>query len=234
MTTYADRPHILIVDDDERIRDLVARYLTQQGMLAVTAEDGEQAEKILESCQMDLLVLDVMMPGMSGLDLTRKIRMAGGKIPVLLLTAKGEAEDRIEGLEVGADDYLSKPFEPRELVLRIHAILKRTEARKKADGQFRLGEWKIDLDREEMSAGEEVMPLTAVEHRLLSAFAQHPGQVVSRETLATLCRLDPAERTLDVQITRLRRKLQDDPRDPQLIRTVRGQGYMMNIYKENQ
>lgn len=229
---YAQLPHLLVVDDDDRIRDLLSRYLTQQDYMVATARSAEDAIDLLQTLNFDLLVLDIMLPGLSGIDLTRTLRRgeAGADIPILLLTAMGETDDRINGLEAGADDYLAKPFEPRELLLRIQAILRRRPNATTARAQFSLGPWAVDLDREELRGEDgEVQKLTPVELKLIRALTRKPGTVMTREELAELCGVDPDERTIDVQITRLRRKLGDDSKDPKYIQTVRGQGYRIVI-----
>lgn len=220
-------PHVLVVDDDDRIRSLLLRYLKEQGFVAAAAPDAATAEQILGFASFDLLIVDVMMPGETGVAFTRRIR---GKIdiPVLLLTALGEAPDRICGLEAGADDYLAKPFDPRELVLRIQSILRRRPAQK-TRGAIRVGRWTFELsgdDIEDAQSGERVR-LTGVEANLLRALASRADEPVSREDLTALCELEGGERAIDVQVTRLRKKLDDDARMPRLIQTVRGKGYML-------
>jgi two-component system, OmpR family, phosphate regulon response regulator OmpR len=229
---YAQWPHLLVVDDDDRIRDLLSRYLTGAEYVVATARSAEDASELLQALKFDLLVVDIMLPGLSGVDMTRTLRRAetNSDVPVLLLTAMGDTQDRINGLEAGADDYLAKPFEPRELLLRIQAILRRRPSATTTRPQFSLGPWAIDLDREELR-GEDGLSqkLTPVELKLIRALTQKPGTVMSRDELAALCGVDPDERTIDVQITRLRRKLGDDSKDPKYIETVRGQGYRIII-----
>lgn len=226
--TYAEKPHLLVVDDDDRIRTLLLRYLTQTGYVVVAVESATAAENMLAALEFDMIVLDVMMPGKTGVEFARDLRAGGVTIPILLLTAMGEVDDRIKGLEAGADDYLGKPFEPRELQLRIEAILRRRPKPDTRKARFKLGPWQIDLDREEMmGADQSPQKLTLVEMKLIRALAAHAGQVIAREDLALACGVNPDERTIDVQITRLRRKLNDDPREPQFILTVRGQGYQL-------
>jgi two-component system, OmpR family, phosphate regulon response regulator OmpR len=226
--TFADKQHVLVIDDDDRIRDLLARYLNQHDFVVATARSAEDARDVLATLKFDLLVLDVMMPGQSGVELTKALRAEGVDIPILLLTAMGEADDRIKGLESGADDYLTKPFEPRELLLRVQAILRRRPDIATGRAQFRLGSWNIDLAQEQMVGSDnEVLKLTQVELKLLRALSKTPGAVMSREELAIACGVSPDERTIDVQMTRLRRKLGDDSRDPIYIQTVRGQGYRL-------
>ncbi len=233
MTDPADLPHILVVDDDTRLREALRRYLGQNGFLVTGAADAADARARLAGLAVDLIVLDVMMPGESGLDLCRDLS-ARGDTPILLLTARGEADDRIQGLEAGADDYLAKPFEPRELVLRLNAILRR-RARQGAiitppasPHLIRLGRYLFDAEREELRAGGEIIRLTAMESGLLRVLAAEPGTVLNREALVEKAGVDAANaRTIDVQVTRLRRKLEDDPREPRYLQTVRGEGYVL-------
>lgn len=221
-------PHILVVDDDDRIRSLLLRYLKEQGFVAAAAPDAASAEKILGYAAFDALIVDVMMPGETGVSFTRRIRGALD-VPVLLLTALGEAPDRIAGLEAGADDYLPKPFDPRELVLRLNAILRRRPTRKTQQGPVRIGRWSFDHAAEmiEDSASGESVRLTGVEAKLLRALAGRADEAVSREELAALCEVEAGERAIDVQVTRLRKKLDDDARMPRLLQTVRGKGYRL-------
>lgn len=226
-------PHILVVDDDGRLRDLLRRYLSENGFLVSTAADAAEARAKLESLAFDLLVLDVMMPGESGLDLTRDLRRAGtrtGAVPILMLTAMAEAEDRIHGLERGADDYLTKPFEPRELLLRIRTILRRvngaTPAREAA-APVLLGGLVFDAERLELRGPGRTVRLTEAEAALLRALAQNPGATLTRDDLAQRLDLTGNPRTVDVQVTRLRRKIEPDPRFPRYLQTVRGKGYAL-------
>ena len=226
-------PHILVVDDDTRLRGLLARYLGEQGFIVVTARNAEDARAKLKSLAFDLMVLDVMMPGESGFELTRALRLsdvAARPLPILLLTAKGETDDRIEGLEAGADDYLLKPFEPRELLLRINAILRRAPKPKIAKKiELRLGTWTYDPERDELRSDNEIVSLTGMEAGLMRALAASPGQVVSRETLSERSAAGQAinGRTIDVQVTRLRRKIEADAKNPRYLITVRGGGYSL-------
>ncbi len=222
----AARPHVLVVDDDDRIRELVSRYLKDHGFVAVTAQDAADARDIMEHFEFDALVVDVMMPGESGLELTRSLRK-NRTIPVLLLTALGEVEDRVSGLESGADDYLPKPFEPRELVARLKAILRRTAKKREVPEPFRVGRWRFDPDPGELTDGEESLRLTEVESNLLCALARRPGEPMSREELAKMCGISAGERTIDVQVTRLRRKIEKNTRAPRYLQTVRGKGYLL-------
>jgi two-component system, OmpR family, phosphate regulon response regulator OmpR len=225
----ASRPHVLVVDDDNRIRSLLSRFLAEKGFVVITAADAAEAGEMLRNFQFDILVVDVMMPGESGLSFTKGL---GGdkKIPVLLLTALGETSDRIAGFEAGADDYLPKPFEPRELVLRINAILRRASAGKlAAEKPFRVGRWRFDPELSELQNGSEVLQLTAAESTLIKALAAHAGQPVSRDELARQCGLNAGERTIDVQVTRLRRKIEENTRLPRTLQTVRGKGYLLRV-----
>lgn len=222
-----DLPHILVVDDDERIRTLLLRYLQEHGFLAVAAASAQEASDILERFIFDALIVDIMMPGETGLEFTKRFKQKAD-LPVLLLTALGETDDKIAGFESGADDYLSKPFEPRELVLRLHAILRR-RPKPEVLKSFKVGRWIYDESVNELKDGTEVMRLTTVEGNLLRALASRAGDVISREDLAALCDLDAGERTIDVQVTRLRRKIEDDVKRPRCLQTVRGRGYMLRI-----
>lgn len=222
--------HLLIVDDDERIRGLLQKFLIRNGFLVSVARDASQARRILGGLEFDLIVMDVMMPGEDGVTLTRELRKTM-TTPILLLTARGETANRIEGLEAGADDYLVKPFEPKELLLRINAILRRVPAARAAEPvrQFlHMGAVRYDLDRGEMWRGEVPVRLTATEAALMRIFAAQPGVPLSREKLVADQGEDAAqERAVDVQITRLRRKIEEDPKTPRYLQTVRGEGYML-------
>lgn len=238
--TGADQPHILVVDDDDRLRDLLTRYLGENGFNVSAARDALEARASLAGLQFDLIVLDVLMPGEKGVDLARSLREEGAKVPILLLTALSETEDRIAGLEAGVDDYLAKPFEPRELVLRIEAILRRygelpevasdevvvAETNAVSFGQFRFDSAKMILQR-----GDEHIYLTTAEQALLAALIKRRGQTTSREELHGMISgnaVDPAaSRSIDVQVTRLRRKFEEDPKQPRYLQTVRGRGYVL-------
>ncbi len=223
--TAAEPPHILVVDDDKRLRELLRKYLAEQGFRVTVAADAGDARRRLDGLAFDLLVLDIMMPGESGLELTRALR-AKNPVPILLLTAMGEAEDRIAGLETGADDYLPKPFEPRELVLRIRTILRRAAVEPAERRELRFGGFSFDLERRFLRHGTRDIRLTAGEAALLAALAGAPGRALSRDELG---QSDPAggSRMVDVQMTRLRRKIEADPRFPRYLQTVRGRGYML-------
>ena len=223
-----DEHHLLVVDDDARLRELLRRYLFENGFRVTVAADSAEARANLASFAFDLIVLDVMMPGESGLDLTRALRRDGAKrVPILLLTAMAEPGDRIKGLEQGADDYLAKPFEPRELVLRVRNILDRRGLADDPARDIRLGALRFDPARGELFRGGELVRLTAAEAGLLSCLAGRVGEAVSREELSRATQLGGNLRNVDVQMTRLRRKLETDPRFPRYLQTVRGTGYAL-------
>ncbi|MEO0678961.1 MAG: response regulator [Pseudomonadota bacterium] len=221
--------HILVVDDDERIRTLLKRYLARAGFFVSAARDAAHARRLLAGLEFDLLVIDVMMPGEDGFALTASLK-PDLPTPVLLLTARGEPADRIAGLESGADDYLAKPFEPRELLLRIGAILRRTQpvvVAPELPKTLNLGPVRYDVTRGELWRGDDPVRLTSTESALMRVFAKTPHEPVDRQTL--LAELDDAqERAVDVQVTRLRRKIEADPRSPRYLQTVRGAGYMLS------
>jgi two-component system, OmpR family, phosphate regulon response regulator OmpR len=216
-------PHILVVDDDSRIRDLLARYLQDNGFRVSTAVDAATARATMRSLAFDLLILDVMMPLESGLDFARSLRTES-RVPILMLTARAEPEQRIEGLETGVDDYLAKPFEPRELLLRVSNVLRRGGA--PATGEVRMGEFVFHISRGELKRDNETIRLTERERDLLRYFAQRPGMPVSRHELAKDAD-SGGERAVDVQINRLRRKIENDPANPVYLQTVRGKGYIL-------
>jgi len=224
--------HLLIVDDDERIRTLLQKFLMRNGFLVTSARDAAHARRVLVGLDFDLIVLDVMMPGEDGLALTASLRETM-TTPILLLTAKGETDNRIEGLEAGADDYLAKPFEPKELLLRINAILRRvpdTSAEDAAPKVLSLGPIRYDMERGEMWQGDDLVRLTATEIQLMKIFSAAPGAPLSRAKLVEELGRDRGqaqERAVDVQITRLRRKIEDNPKQPRYLQTVRGAGYML-------
>ncbi|OAN51071.1 DNA-binding response regulator [Paramagnetospirillum marisnigri] len=228
--------HILVVDDDREIRDLVARFLTRHGLRVSTAKDGAEMRRLLDERRIDLIVLDLMLPGEDGLSLTRSLRAARSAIPIVMLTAMGEDTDRIVGLEMGADDYVAKPFNPRELLARIKAVLRRAQPGPE-DGPApphgsRLGfdGWVLDLGTRDLTSPDGVMvALSAGEFSLLQVFVEHPRRVLSRDQLLDFARgrsAVPFDRSIDIQVSRLRRRLGDDAKDPQLIKTVRGGGYL--------
>jgi two-component system phosphate regulon response regulator OmpR len=228
----ADQSHILIVDDDERIRGLLQQFLIKSGFLVTSARDAEHARRILSGLEFDLIVLDVMMPGEDGISLCRDLRRRI-TTPILLLTARAETSDRIAGLEAGADDYLGKPFEPKELLLRIAAILRRSPAAEPAIVKpkvIHLGAVRYDVERGEMWRGDDLVRLTSTESQLMKIFTANLSEPVSRAQLVSELGHSGSqtqERAVDVQITRLRRKIEDDPRQPRYLQTVRGAGYML-------
>ena len=228
--------HVLVVDDDQRLRRLLQRYLAENGFRVTTADDAADARDKLRFLQPDLLVLDVMMPGPtgegeSGLSLTEALRRERADMPILMLTARGAPEDRIAGFEAGADDYLGKPFDPYELVLRIRAMLRRLPqpaAAAELAGPVQIGVYSFDIERGELRGPDGVVHLTGGEQALLGLLARSPGEVLSREAIAGALAMDEAgERAIDVQVTRLRRKIEADPREPRFLHTVRGRGYVL-------
>ena len=228
-------PHILVVDDDREIRSLVAQFLKKHGYRVSDAPDGKSMMQQLESGRFDLVVLDLMLPGEDGLSLCRRVR-SNSSLPIIMLTAMGEETDRIVGLEMGADDYLPKPFSPRELLARIKAVLRRasgteTDSGEAAKGEISFDKWRIDLTKRELRApGGALVALTAGEFDLLSVLVERAGRVLSRDQLLDLTRgreAAPFDRSVDVQISRLRRKIEQDPKNPKVIKTVRGGGYTL-------
>ncbi|EDM73273.1 hypothetical protein RAZWK3B_03595 [Roseobacter sp. AzwK-3b] len=225
-------PHLLIVDDDERIRGLLRKFLARHGFLVSVARDAAHARRVLAGLEFDLIVMDVMMPGEDGVALTRSLRTSL-QTPILLLTARGETEDRIAGLEAGADDYLPKPFEPKELLLRINAILRRMpdpEPETVMPKVLQMGPVRFDIERSELLRGTDPIRLTATEVQLMRIFSEHLRQPVTRAKLVEDLGRDRGqaqERAVDVQITRLRRKIESDPKQPRYLQTVRGEGYML-------
>jgi two-component system, OmpR family, phosphate regulon response regulator OmpR len=219
-------PHILVVDDDDRIRSLVSRYLNEHGFLSFTAANANEAKEILQIGAFDALVVDIMMPGQDGRAFTKELRTRSD-VPVLLLTAMGEVEDRVAGLQTGADDYLTKPFDPRELVLRLEAILRRRPQERQVSKTYRIGTWLYDPQVPELKRDNETVRLTDVEVNLLKALTRRPDIIFTREELADLCGVDAGERTIDVQVTRLRKKLEEDSKNPRYLQTIRGKGYLL-------
>lgn len=221
--------HLLVVDDDDRIRALLKEYLARQGFRVTAAQNAAGARNLLETFDFDLAVFDIMMPGEDGFSLARWVRARTGPLaatPILMLTARGLAEDRIEGLSLGADDYLAKPFEPQELLLRIEAILRRTSARPSGQGRLTLGRCVFDCDRAELFRDETLVRLTEAEAQLLRQLALAAHTPIDRMDLARDT-ADVTGRAVDVQVTRLRRKIEDDPKNPRYLQTVRGIGYML-------
>jgi two-component system phosphate regulon response regulator OmpR len=226
-TAEGEAPHILVVDDDARLRQLLHRYLVQNGYYVTAAADAGEARARLKNLAFDLVVLDVMMPGQDGLSLTGELRRESD-VPILLLTARGAPEDRIAGLEAGADDYLPKPFEPRELLLRIATILRRIQA-VRTDDVVRFGPFTFNRRTAELKREEEVIHLTTGEISLLQALAAQPGRSMSRAELGEKGSVAGSDRAVDVQMARLRRKIEDDPRQPRYILTMRGSGYVLRL-----
>jgi two-component system phosphate regulon response regulator OmpR len=219
-------PHLLVVDDDERLRALLQRYLFSNGFRVSAAANAADARALMKSMAFDLLILDVMMPGESGFELTKAVR-ANSSVPILMLTAKGHAEDRIKGLEYGADDYLPKPFEPRELVLRVSALLRRAAPpAEKALAEVRMGDCLYDPERSQLLRKGKPVHLTSSESALLQLFAANAGRSFSRTDLCARLGVT-LERSIDVQVTRLRRKIEEDPKLPLYLQTVRGVGYVL-------
>lgn len=226
-----NEPHLLVVDDDARLRNLLQRFLSEQGFRVTAAADAAAARQALHNMAFDLLVVDVMMPGENGLDLTEGLRREGHEVPILMLTAAGAPDDRIAGFERGADDYLAKPFDPRELALRIRTILKRVAPAIPASlplAPVQLGPHWFDPERGELRGQDGIHRLTGGEAALLSALARRAGEVLTREEIAAaLGTPEAGERAVDVQVTRLRRKIEPDPREPRFLQTVRHRGYVL-------
>ena len=220
-----DIPHILVVDDDNRLRELLRKFLTENDFRVTSSANAAEARNILRSLKFDLLVLDIMMPGESGLELTSVLRETS-RVPILLLTAMGESEHRIDGLERGADDYLAKPFEPRELLARIRSILRRVVPQG-GKTLIILGNHQYDPLRQQLLGPDGPIRLTNAEARLLQVLAANPGNPISRESLQEKSQLRGSIRAVDVQVTRLRRKIEPNPKMPRYLQTIRGQGYVL-------
>ncbi len=231
MNGQEDPAHILVVDDDARLRALLQRFLTEQGFRVSTAENAAAARAALADMAFDLLVLDVMMPGETGLEFTAALRAEGQEMPILMLTARGAPDDRIAGLEQGVDDYLAKPFDPRELALRIRTILRRAAPAPAAAptlAPMQIGNRWFDIERAELRGPDGIIRLTGGEAALLQALARRAGDILSREDIGeALGTPDAGERAIDVQVTRLRRKVEPDPREPRFIQTIRHRGYVL-------
>ena len=215
--------NLLVVDDDERIRNLLSQYLIKERFIVSTASGAEQARKKIQLIKFDLIILDIMMPGDDGLTLTKEIRN-NSDIPIILLTAKSGTDSKIEGLEVGADDYLTKPFNPKELLLRVLSILKRSKSEENIDNEIFFGDYILNIEKRELTKAKDRVYLTDREMNLLIALAKSPGQPLNREKLAGI---DEPGRSVDVGINRLRRKIEKDPRMPLWLQTVRGEGYIL-------
>jgi two-component system OmpR family response regulator len=225
--------HVLVVDDDAEIRSLTAEYLARNGLRVTTAGDGREMRQVLDTSRVDLIVLDLMLPGEDGLQLCRDLR-ARSNLPVIMLTARGEELDRILGIEMGADDYLAKPFNPRELLARIKSVLRRARALPEPAAEarrLRFAGWTLDLVTRSLGSPDgAVVPLSGTEFRLLKAFVEHPNHVLDRNQLMDLTlgrEAAPFDRSIDVQLSRLRQRLHDDAREPRIIKTVRNQGYVL-------
>ena len=220
-----DAPHILVVDDDHRIRDLLSRFLSENGFRVTSAKEANSARAAMRGLTFDLVILDVMMPGENGISLARDLKQMCN-VPICMLTALSDAEHRIEGLEAGVDDYLPKPFEPRELLLRLKNILRRGRAVQAPTDEVMMGDFKFHIGRGELKRGDESIKLTERERDLLRQFAQRAGLPVARHELAA-DESTGSERAIDVQINRLRRKIESDPSNPVYLQTVRGKGYIL-------
>jgi len=223
-----DYAHILVIDDDLRLRSLLSRYLQENGFAVSAAKDAENARMFLRQYRFDLLIVDVMMPNETGLEFLQKLRQESD-VPAIVLTAMGETQDRISGLEAGADDYLPKPFEPKELVLRINNILRRVPENNKQNSQIlKMGDFVFDLGKKEFRHKTDgVIHITPVEQSILCILGQKSGQIFTREKLAELLGVEQSPRSIDVQITRLRKKIEQDSKNPRYLQTVRGKGYML-------
>ena len=218
--------HILIVDDDNRIRDLLKEYLSENNYIVSTSEDAKNAKIKITQFKFDLIVLDVMMPGQNGYDLTNEIKK-NIKVPIILLTAKGEVENRIKGLELGADDYISKPFEPKELLLRIKNIINKNN-KIDLNAKYTVGNAQIDLNKMNISLDKKNKKISSSEKKVLIEMLANPGKAYSREEIAKISRI-PQERSIDVMITRLRQKIESNPKNPKYLQTIRGSGYVLWI-----
>ena len=229
------KAHILIVDDDDGLRSLLEQYLSTNGYIVSLAEDGKALDTKLVEVQPDLVILDLMLPGEDGLSIARRLR-ASTNLPIIMLSARGEDIDRIVGLEVGADDYLAKPFNPRELLARIRAVMRRKQDAALNDATtedniVQFGDYELDLNTQSLSKAGEKIPLTSAEFGILQIFINHPNRVLSRDQLMDMLKgydRDPFDRSIDVRVTRLRRKIETNPAEPVYIRTVWGQGYLFS------
>jgi two-component system OmpR family response regulator len=241
-SAVTERPHILVVDDDREIRSLLSDYLEKNGFRASTAADGKEMRRLLDRAKVDLVVLDVMLPGDDGLKLCRDLR-AESQLPIIMLTARGEEVDRILGFELGADDYLPKPFNPRELLSRIKAVLRRAAHAPRDPSPaslraYRFAEWRLDTTARTLTRADGTsVALSGAEYRVLAILLAHPTRILSRMQLMELARgreLDPLDRSIDVRISRLRQILGDDARAPQIIKTVYGEGYVLGVPVESE
>ncbi|MBR5154669.1 MAG: response regulator transcription factor [Alphaproteobacteria bacterium] len=225
---FEGQKHILVVDDDTRLRSLLQRYLREQGFWVSASKDAIVAQSLLSCYKIDLMIVDVMMPKLSGTSFLKQLRSSGDTTPVILLTAMGEAEDRVNGLEIGADDYVAKPFEPKELVLRINNILRRTQKAKEQSSRLVFNNICYDLNKGELcSLDGTIIHITPVERTLLNFLGKKLGEVHTRDELAEILGVGENLRTVDVQITRLRKKIEIDTKNPCYLQTIRGKGYML-------
>jgi two-component system phosphate regulon response regulator OmpR len=222
---FEEKKHILVVDDDDRIRELIKEYLDNNNFYTTTAKDAEDAKNKIKLIKFDLIILDIMMPGQNGLDLTKEIKYSSDQ-PIILLTAMGESSDRISGLETGADDYLPKPFEPKELLLRIKNILKRIKKNNNFNPILRFGNIKVNLEKMLISSKKGEVKINSAEKSLLEKMVLSVGQIFQREEISKIVNLSK-ERAVDVMITRLRQKIEPDPKNPKYLQTVRGNGYVL-------
>jgi len=222
---FEEKKHILVVDDDDRIRELIKEYLDNNNFYTTTAKDAEDAKNKIKLIKFDLIILDIMMPGQNGLDLTKEIKYSSDQ-PIILLTAMGESSDRISGLETGADDYLPKPFEPKELLLRIKNILKRIKKNNNFNPILRFGNIKVNLEKMLISSKKGDVKINSAEKSLLEKMVLSVGQIFQREEISKIVNLSK-ERAVDVMITRLRQKIEPDPKNPKYLQTVRGNGYVL-------
>ena len=222
---FEEKKHILVVDDDDRIRELIKEYLDNNNFYTTTAKDAEDAKNKIKLIKFDLIILDIMMPGQNGLDLTKEIKYSSDQ-PIILLTAMGESSDRISGLETGADDYLPKPFEPKELLLRIKNILKRIKKNNNFNPILRFGNIKVNLEKMLISSKKGEVKINSAEKSLLEKMVLSAGQIFQREEISKIVNLSK-ERAVDVMITRLRQKIEPDPKNPKYLQTVRGNGYVL-------
>jgi len=222
---FEEKKHILVVDDDDRIRELIKEYLDNNNFYTTTAKDAEEAKNKIKLIKFDLIILDIMMPGQNGLDLTKEIKYSSDQ-PIILLTAMGESSDRISGLETGADDYLPKPFEPKELLLRIKNILKRIKKNNNFNPILKFGNIKVNLEKMLISSKKGEVKINSAEKSLLEKMVLSVGQIFQREEISKIVNLSK-ERAVDVMITRLRQKIEPDPKNPKYLQTVRGNGYVL-------
>ena len=222
------KKHILVVDDDERIRSLLKEFLENHNFLVSTADNAVKAKKIFDIIKFDLIVLDVMMPVKDGLELTKEIKANNSKIPIILLTAKGEVEDRISGLEIGADDYLGKPFEPRELILRIKNILNKFNNLENLKNVLKIGDSLVDFSKMFIKKDSKEIKISLAEKNILSLMSKNPGKVFTRDEISKVAKISQ-ERSIDVIITRLRKKIENNAKNPKYLQTIRGQGYVLWI-----